>query len=446
MQGYANGTAAAFMVALGFLLVGALIVSLASRRRAPEVKAFALTFSVCVFAGGLAQVYSYFIVGGPQDFSDAIYFISLISGHPPFPAASQIPLDDVFAVVIWQTVFRLTWHLGLKFLPYPAVMLNALIMGFTASLTVSAGRRLLGEKSWRLRRVTSLFALNGLFILFGALLLRDCFVTFLNTFVLWAVIRWLTKPSRLNFVVLTVVTGVSTYAMLFLRSQAVVMFGLYLLLAFAFWFLQKRLDNVRVMAAVVAVMGLLVGGPYLLTYLHRLREIQAIGSRAYTELSIQESGSNSLGMRFVVNQPVPVRLILGSGAFLISPIPLWANFRVGLSSYSWIRGYHGFYQVLVLPLVWLGILEAMRMCRRNRGRAMPRLFLVFYMLLNLASVVLSSGEQRHAAQLIPAGIILAALPDTAERKTRHSLLLVSCFWAAAVILVHFVWAVMKRVT
>lgn len=445
MQGYASGTLAALFVGVFFLLVGCGVVMVAFRARHPEVLAFVLTYGTCLIAGGFAQCYSLRIFGDPQDFSDAIFFFEQISPRPPFIPLASMPGAWIVATGTWQVLYRATWWLGFPFGPYTGVMFNAFLVGLAGSLTVGTARTLFGHDPWRLRRVAVLFASCGLSWLFGALLLRDCFALFFTALWLWAAVRLLARPSALRIATGAAVAGVSTYAVQFLRAETVMLFGLHAVILSGFWFFTKRLTIVRVVVAAVVLGALVIAGPYLVDYAMRIQRTLAESANIYATLSATEAGRDSLGMQFIVNQPVPIRLIVGAGTLLASPIPLWTNFRVGAMSYLWIKGYSGVYHVLVLPLCVAGIAAAVRLSLRDGLRASPLLFVAVFWLVSLLAVVAGSGEQRHLGQFMPAFMILAARPDTRQARERRRVRWIAAPWYAAVVLAHAAWAVMKGV-
>jgi len=451
MQGYANGTVDALFAALLMLLAGAAVVCFAFPGRHAELRAFLLTYGVCVFAGGLAQCYSLAAFGHSQSLVDAIGFYDAIFDKPPYytwsnfrylwidgqPISRGVPL----APAIWQAVYHVRGLLGLDFGIYTGVMFNALTMGLTGSITVRTARELFGDDVWRLRRVGTLFAFCGLFLLFGAVLIRDCFTTFVNALVLWGIVRWLCRPTSGNLLLAGVFTGISASAMMFLRAKSVVIFGLFWFLAFVFWFLARRLNLARIFAAVLALFVLLITSSYLMSYLQTSQELQAKGTNQYVDILETASQEDSIAMRLIVNQPMPIRLVLGTGSLMVFPIPLWAYFNSGEGEYHLIKGYHGIYQFFVLPFVLAGFMLSFRMFWRDRAQAMPLLFLAIYLVMNIMAVVATSLEQRHIAQFMPAFMILAAVPDTREKETRERVQNIAIAWWCVVVLVHVAWAI-----
>lgn len=444
MQGYANGTIGAFFMALFFLIAGITGVGLVFSGRKPELRAFLLTYTLCLFTGGLAQCYSLAAFGNPQSTGDASLFLRFISPGPPFTTmANMPPINSPLAVLIWQQAYKLSWLLGFDFGPYTGVLFNALVMGLTGSIAVQTGRELFGDDLWRLRRIGTLFASCGLFLLFGSILLRDCFTTFLNTLVLWVLIRWLVESTVRNFFLALAVTSISAYAMAFLRLQAVVMFGFIWFIALFFWFLRVRLNPVRLSVILIIVSVLLMGYPYLGDYIEYARMFQFERAETYMMFSTTESSSGSLGLRLIINQPMPIRLVLGSGSLLVFPLPLWTYLQRGVIDYLLIKTYHGVYQVLVLPLVFVGSLMIVRDSLKNLHQSIPLLFVAVCLLMTLLSVVATSLEQRHLAQFMVAFIILAAIPDTRDKNTQTLLWTISKAWGLVVILMHLAWAVAK---
>lgn len=444
MQSYANGTIDALIVAFLLLSVGLSALIFLFQNMRPERRAFVLTYSVCVLAGGIAQCYSLAVFNNPQSTDDALHtFFPLISAQPPFMTMENMPShNSPLAVVAWQQVYKLAWGLGLEFGPYTGVMFNAFVMGLVGSFTVRIAREFFGNDTHRLQFVGTLFAFNGLFILFRAVLIRDCFTIALNTLVLWGIVRWLIRQTWWNLLIAVFLMGISTYAMTYLRIQSVLLFGLYGFLAFLFWFFSKRLDAIRLIAILFAVGLAAIALPYLFTYFHITQETQTRGMEQYAEQSLNASVDDSLRMRLIVNQPLPIRLVMGSGVLMIYPIPLWAYFNTNFKDYLWIKGYNGIYQLFVIPLGIVGFSIVFRQLKKDR-RQIALLFLAVYLLINMVAVVATSLEQRHYAQFMPAFIILAALPNTQNVMVKQRLRTIVVWWWLVVILVHITWVVLK---
>ena len=113
-------------------------------------------------------------------------------------------IDGALGVVIWQNAYVFAGFLGVEHGPYTGVLLNCLTVGLTGAVTVCSSRSVFGASEARLIRVGRIFACCGLMILFGAVLLRDCFVTLLGALGLLYSVRFLKRPTLNNFVIGTV--------------------------------------------------------------------------------------------------------------------------------------------------------------------------------------------------------------------------------------------------
>lgn len=443
MQAIANGAVEALLVMLFFFLVGRLAVALAFQNRKPELRAFILMYAVCIFAGGLAQTYSLVVFNQVQGTTDARGFFRQISPQPPFLTfESSTFLGTSLATMFWQQFYKLTWWLGFKFGPYTGVMANAMVMGLVASLTVQIARELFGDDIWRLRRVSALAAINGLFILFGAVLVRDSLTTFFMTLVLWGGMRFVVRANLQSFFIVTVVVAISAWAMQYLREGAYLLIFLYGVLAFLFGLL-KRSGMVGLAVTTLFLFAIFAGVSFLSIYLYEIQTNQNYYLDKYTNWATRTEAADSLGVQFLYNQPLPIRLAVGSVTLMISPIPLWALFNFISTDYHWIKGYNGIYQFFVVPLVVAGSLATFRIFFRDTKRSWPLMFLVIFLLINMVGVVATSLEQRHFGQFMSAFVLIAAIPDARDEKTGDELRRIRAWWFFGVLLVHILWGVLK---
>tara|TARA_R110002111_G_scaffold15899_3_gene41084 strand:+ start:99 stop:674 length:576 start_codon:yes stop_codon:yes gene_type:complete len=190
---------------------------------------------------------------------------------------------------------------------------------------------------------------------------------------------------------------------------------------------------------------MLVLGGYFRTYVENALKVRSIQAEGYASHSSASNRSDSLGMKLIINQPLPVRLILGSGSLAINPIPLWANFRWGVSEYNILKGFHGLFQIILMPYVILSIYICGRMFILRRIEGMAMLYLAIFYILNVAAVAVTSLETRHAGQFISAFIILAAAPNMKEPTTRRLMRVAMVGWFSLVVLVHLLWIIMRGI-
>jgi hypothetical protein len=140
-----------------------------------------------------------------------------------------------------------------------------------------------------------------------------------------------------------------------------------------------------------------------------------------------------------VEQPLPLRLPLGTVCLLFSPIPFWAG--VGRNS-----AYHLFlsFNVMVAYLVIPLLIVSIGMLRREpRLRSPQVLFLLFVFLGMAVTVAGSSLETRHLGCFLLPMFVLSALPDLRIAAVRTQYQRVLAAVLASVFVVHISWLVIK---
>jgi len=442
-QAYANNTYWTFIIAYCYFATGAVIVKLFFHNYRHERDTFFLTYGICVFVAGLSQSYSLATFNNPMSTIDALFFFSNIANTPPFTSVQDrfIFSDSIWPILIWQQLYRITWKLGIDFGPYIGVMFNALVVGITGSITVNVARQLYGHDHRRLELVKVLFAFCGIFILFGSILIRDCFTTFLTVLALWGGVRLLTKPTLTNVIYATLIFLICILIMQLFRVEGSLILGILGILTYLFYSTRSGISSMFVLVTTACICFAL--STLLVQYGQSIKETQKVRQNQYGSVSIKNHYNNSLGVQLVLNQPAPIRLLVGSGTMLITPIPLWKFFHTNSNSYHILKGYNGFYQIAVFPLVLLGYLSVYRLYKTNHYLFCPTAYLGVYFVLTLGAVVMTSLEQRHLAQFMPSCIVLAALPDTTNLKTKRKLRNITSLWLVFVFLIHFIWLLLK---
>lgn len=445
--GYANKTIDTFLVALVFLLAGYLIVKNIFKDKGPIIRTYLMTYSICIIAGGMAQYYSLITFNNPQSTIDAVNsFFPNIAPEPPFTSMKDISflLESCLPIVIWQQIYKITWLLGLDFGPYIGVMLNAFIMGIAGSLTVLIAKEIYGNDAWRMKRVGNLFAFCGSLIMFGAVLIRDCFTTLLNVIVLWIIIRWLIKPTLRNTVFAIIMTIAAALSMAFFRIEEVVLFIVYWTVAFVIWFIKSKIDKKRLIISTIIISLIILLSSYILNYIQTLINIQTLGLDQYNDFSTNEVDGNSLGMRMIINQPLPIRLTMGTLSMMVYPLPIWSYFKSGISEYYLFKGYNGIYQIVLYPLIFVGIITVFKTFIEKEKIIREQIYLIIYSIINLSAVVATSLESRHLAQYMPAMIILAAIPDVRNKEYKKKVKIYTTIWLIIIVVLHLIWLALKK--
>jgi hypothetical protein len=203
--------------------------------------------------------------------------------------------------------------------------------------------------------------------------LRDIYAVLLLTVFIWRWLRFLvtalTLTRALGFVAQNVAAGV---ALSYLRTEFILMPVALATIAMIAGTLRPvgvRSQNVRQRWKTIAVVVVLFGAVISSGSLPDLDR----ASDAYVELAALQNTGSSLGVRFVVNQSLPVRALLGSAYLLIFPIPIWAGLDQ-LSAYQWYKAANALWMWCVLP--WLAIAANDVVKRHGEGAIAPMFILI----------------------------------------------------------------------
>ena len=116
-----------------------------------------------------------------------------------------------------------------------------------------------------------------------------------------------------------------------------------------------------------------------------------LGKEGYIEEATIQANSGSLGMSLIINQPMPIRLFLGSVYLYIFPIPLWSGFQLE-SSYHLFKSFNVIFIIFLLPLVILAFRE---LWKSNLSRSSSTLFMLFLVIGFTFAIAGTSMEGRH---------------------------------------------------
>ena len=447
MLAHANETLDALIVVILFYVAGFFPLAVFFPGRKPELRAFVLTYGICVLMGGMSQLYSLFNTGDLQSTPDAQMFFSLISASPPFTEMADLPVNfnSPLAVVLWQLLYKGAWSLGLSFGLYTAITLNSFVVAFSGFLTVRIARDLFGNDTRKLHFVGLLFSLCGMFWLFGAIMIRDCFILLINTLVLWALVRWVEFPRSVRLYVAVIGGCISGFCMWYLRKETIYLYGVFFVIALSAWYVRERINAQRLSVICITIAILLVSYSYIEQLIGAAREEQVTNMQRYGETGLASSRSGSLGAQLILVQPMPVRLVVGSVYIVLYPIPLWAYFFSGASEYNILKNCHGIFQVLTIPLFIAALLLLVRNAARDIQAALPYIFLASSFVVSILAVASTSIETRHYGQFLPAYLICMAIPDLRKQSDRSLTFRIAAIWFGIIAVVQVLWAVLRFV-
>ena len=439
----ANKNIAPFVSGSFYLVLG-LLATLIVRGDKYEIRTFLLTFSMCNLVAGVAQMYSMSEFKIPMSTTDALTFENLI-GRQNLTSIEEIRnfVNAPLAVYIWKQLYSLFDGMGLKDGNWIAIQFNALLVGLSGVFTTKAAREMIGRDPKRLKRVGTLFAICGLNLLLGSILLRDAFALFFNIIVFWSLIKTLCRPSITNILFSLLFISISIWGMLYIRHNAVYIFGLIGVLAIGVWYLGSRFSPVKFFISIfIGVVGLFAFSLIQGQTTAALEEL-AYGQESYAAGSEAGARRESLGVSLVVNQPLPIRAVAGSLYMIIRPIPLWGYFQFGVGEYGWVTGIQGIFAVLIMPMVLLASLNIIKRLFRQSRSSAADLFLMAYFYGTIMLVAITTLEMRHYAQFIPGLILMASIQTVNTKGNKVALTNFRYLWYGGVIAIHMAWSVVR---
>lgn len=406
-------------------------------------RAFAISFCTCWFWAGVAAIYAEVLHDPSQNDLDAAYFFETVTKGD----ASKLGiLDLVFlqenggAMLLWRTIYDAFSALGFEKGRYIGVAANTAMVAFSAVAGTRMVEALHGRDPRRLRRFTFLFPACGLFWMFGAIHLRDSAVLLSVTLLTLFWVRFLAVPGKGNLWKLVAASAVGFLAFGMLRTEFVFVPVAMLMAGLAAIFMgSSDRASRRRMLLWAAVVGL----PFAVWVVIQLQSdlVQALlhGQETYNDLTAAESSQGSLGNSLIMNQPAPLRLVLGFVYLLVFPIPFWSGIQGG-TAYHLFKTLHALFMYGLLPLA---ALSAHRVIRERSTIGAPALFLLLVVIGFALSISYTSLENRHFGAFLVSLLVLCTIPDPDDPRTGTAYVSLARKFLSSVFLVHLAWGILK---
>lgn len=401
--------------------------------------AFRLVLSVGWTCAGIAAMY-YVLGDAGQHARDATHFFRLSARQTGGTTLEDLAVvtEGAGAVVLWRAVYDALAGLGFAKEPYIGVAVNVLLVALSAVFGVRVVAHAFGGDSVRVRRFTILTSLCGLFWLFAAIHMRDAAVLLGVSALALSWIRYIAQPGTRRVVEVGFATAIGLAFFGFLRTEFMFVPVAMLFSAAAARVLESSARGRRpllifLFAAVVvpAVIYLVsLAQSDLLTAVMRANEM-------YANVAGAQSSDNSLGMRLIVNAPLPMRLVLGSAYMFIFPIPIWNELD---SAYGLFKTCQAIFMYGFTPLY---ILAVWRLIRCASLRSATSLFLLFLTLGFTLAIAATSLETRHFGAFLIPMLALGVLPDLRLPADRAAYVRLLALLLCTMTIVHAAWAVLK---
>lgn len=439
----AYGSIEPFVAAGMLFLFGAVPLWTLALGGAHERKMYGRVFAVGWFMAGVAAIYANYLNDPMQLTRDAGWFFDLASGRASGESLEDLTVitEGAGAVMLWRSVYDALATVGFEKGRYLGVLVNVVAVAFSGVVAVKMARLVYGNAPSRLDRLVMLFSLCGLFWLFAAIHVRDGVVLLAVTTLAYVWTRYLATPGLRNLLLLSAATAIAFGAFGFLRTAflfvplAMLFAGLGSLLIFG----KSRRNRGRLIVILAATCVVTAGVLYWGVQEELFRVLLDYSER-YQEQSATESASReSLGMALIVNQALPVRLVLGSGYIYVFPVPFWSGLQLD-TAYHLFKGFNAIFFYAVIPLVALSLLQ---LARHKAARTPALMFLLFLAVGFTLAIAGTSLESRHFGAFLAPLFVVALLPELTLRENRRAYKKLVLVFLSMMAMVHVAWLLLK---
>lgn len=345
-------------------------------------------YCILTFWHGVASAYG-LDAHGP----DAIDFYEVAISGLSFN--EMLLMENGAAILLFGFIYNIFSYIGLQPGHYIGSMLNVMLV----TISFIVGYRILSVLTPITRRkffwYKVLYITSGMFMLFAALHLREALVqlSFTLLVLFWASI--IEKPSIKKIIVITLLSiAVASYFKL-LRTEfyyipIVVMASAYLSIFFSD--MSKNIKTILATILFLTIVYILASNYQgVASYFDQLNSVVLYGAESYKEGAALESSTGSLGNMLIVQQPLYLRVFIGTIYLFISPFPFY-NGLFSSSAYHFFKSIHAMQMIFVLPYFLLTLIN---MLKNNILKNSTKLFITTLFVGFSVSVAITSLETRH---------------------------------------------------
>jgi hypothetical protein len=427
-----------------FILLLSLVWALFSRKMSLELESMFLTLCMLVFVYGVSLIYTSLefhdvIVGRSDEW--LFYSLSIEEKYRDMDMSKLLLgiINAPLAIKIWGGVYSLAENVGLKIGPWIGIYVNIFSVSISAYFFMKITCLLFPEDKVKQELMLYLCVFNGIFWLFGTLHLRDCFLLLINTIIIYSFIGYLSKREQLWKLLLTI--GVYILLIPFLRVKLLFIPILFVSLLFL---VKVPKFRGRHIAAMTVLMVVLFAGSHFSGVLSQILELLDKQSSSYSDLA-EATNDNSLAMKLIISQPVPIRAPLGFVYQHLSPMPVWVGMYVGASPYHWYKSINGVMFLLLMPVAFVSIKRCLlSYFDKTSFMGEAHRFVIISYLIIFLIVAITSLEVRHIGQFL----VLFFSSFLISYKTQRSIIesfFIKLF-GVGLLLIYFTWIVLRFIS
>ena len=436
INGIAYGSFQPIVLAIIFLMAGLLLLHATGPTGFFERRIFLRTYATGWFMAGIAAIYANAFGDPIQLYLDAGQFFKITSTSETQGLSFleiQGSYENALPIVIWSEVYDFFSGLGFSRDRYIGVLLNVLIVAITSAIAMRMNHRIYGIHNYRSRVLVWLFSACGLLWLFSAIHVRDSMILVAVTALVGVWVRFINRPASATALIALVGTSVVYVPVFyFLRRELVFVPGALMIAGMVTLLLMNKRGYPRVVLYTISSLAVIVLSYAIHGYLDILQYFLTQNDEVYKNLSLMESGGSSLAVQLIYEQPLLVRLVLGSIYLLIFPVPVWSGFQLE-SVYHLFKSLNALFFYALLPLLVLSISQLW-----TRGlRSTPiQLFLTLVSFGFLLVIVLTSLENRHFGAFLVPVFLIALNADISKPRIMRRYKILLLMMLTGVVIIH----------
>jgi hypothetical protein len=348
--------------------------------------------------------------------------------------------DASLAIIIWHWFYYIFQEFGLGTGAYIGIVVNIVSMAGTAVICAEMLRYIEPYDSNKILKLFLAFSLNGTFIIFVTIHIRDAFVCFAIALFSLFWVRYIANKSIINLLIVLGTSFLSYLAMRYLREEFQFLpVGEFGAAVASLMIARDGTRGQRTWFRIIGIGAALVLVVVLQAFSQGISSALTAGTDLYTEESARFADNNSLGMALVVNQPLPIRLIFGPPYSLLMPLPVWVGFESGTVYHigkSLGAAFAYFFVPALIARIWF-------MVKWPASRQAAIVFLLAVFMSFLLAISITSLESRHVAAFMPLAIVAVLAGPTYSRGYQLLKSKLQSWFLIMIVGAHLVWVAVK---
>lgn len=425
------------------LLATPIVLTLMTKRDqyAAELRIFLRSFATGMLAAGIAAYYANVLMDPFQLGSDAWSFYELSSQAGPARSLQDLQTitEGAGAVVLWTWIYDVAALLGFPRDPYVGISANIVLVAASALVTTRAARRLYGDDEYRLARLAFFFTISGNMYLFAGLHIRDSSILLVIAILGYFWLAYLAQLEHRRAFMAIAATLIAMPVLEVLRREFFYVPLLMGLIAIVCLNFSRGRGDHRFITLVSILFGAALAVVAVVAFGDQILALFQTGQEGYTDLSLAEARSGSLGTALIVEQTTLIRIALGVPYLYYFPIPVWAGLfdTTAILLFKSLNALSSYY---ILAFVYTG---AIMVVASRPLRSPAFLFAIAVPTAFSASIALTSLESRHIGVFLPLFFLVGLMPDFRDLQQRRLLRLVLSVTFIGAVFIHVTWSVLR---